>query len=210
MNVNELIEELRQSGIRQESVLEAIRKVPREKFVTEGCADQAYENKALPIAEQQTISQPYIVGLMTQALDLDGDEKILEVGTGSGYQAAILSRLCNEVITIERIDELRESAESVISSLNYTNISFHSGDGTLGHRAEAPYDGILVTAATPSVPKSLLSQLKENGRLVIPVGTQQSQELQLWIRNENEFEVKNLCACRFVPLIGEEGWSLPG
>ncbi len=207
MNVNELIEELRNSGIHQESVLQAIQDIPRELFIEKELEDLAYENRALPIESQQTISQPYIVALMTQTLNLKGTEKILEIGTGSGYQTAILSKLCRTVVTIERIPQLLSTAKNNLESLRFSNIIYVSGDGTLGYEKEAPYDGIIVTAATPTVPDSFLSQLKENGRLVIPVGTRKNQSLELWIKRDGEFRVTELCPCRFVPLIGQQGWN---
>jgi protein-L-isoaspartate(D-aspartate) O-methyltransferase len=209
VNVNELIEELRNSGIQQESVLKAIQDVPREFFIEKDLEELAYENRALPIESQQTISQPYIVALMTQALNLKGTEKILEIGTGSGYQTAILARLCQRIITIERIPQLLSTAKNNLESLHFSNIIYVSGDGTLGYEKEAPYDGIIVTAATPSVPDSYLSQLTENGRLVIPVGTRKKQSLELWIKKDKEFRVTELCPCRFVPLIGQQGWNDP-
>ncbi len=207
MNVNELIEELRNSGIQQESVLQAIQDIPRELFIEKELEDLAYENRALPIESQQTISQPYIVALMTQTLNLKGTEKILEIGTGSGYQTATLSKLCRTVVTIERIPQLLSTAKNNLESLRFSNIIYVSGDGTLGYEKEAPYDGIIVTAATPSVPDSFLSQLTENGRLVIPVGTRKNQSLELWIKRDGEFRVTELCPCRFVPLIGQQGWN---
>ncbi len=204
---NALSDELQDEGIADANVLHAIRTIPREMFLPDDLADRAYENCALPIAENQTISQPYIVAVMTEALQLQGDETILEIGTGSGYQAAILSMLCQQVVTIERHAALSQQAENVISQLGIKNVSFHVGDGTLGYLAGAPYSGIIVTAAAPDVPNSYDQQLAIGGRLVIPVGDQQSQELIVRTRTENGFQNELICGCRFVKLIGEEGWS---
>ncbi len=202
----ELIQTLRRDGITDQSVLDAVADTPRERFLPENLRHRAYENTALPIGDGQTISQPYIVALMTQALKLTGREKVLEIGTGSGYQAAILSQLCREVVTVERIAPLSRRAQVVLDSLGYDNIEYHVDDGTLGHPAGAPYDGILVTATAPGVPQALCEQLTLGGRLVIPVGGEDVQELKCITRNADGLRAKKLCDVRFVPLIGKQGW----
>lgn len=193
--------------IKDERVLEAFREVPRHQFVPRESRHLAYANGPLPISQSQTISQPYIVALMTQLLELDGDEVVLEIGTGSGYQAAILAHLAGEVHTVERHKELAESAASILSALGYKNIHVHVGDGTLGWPDSAPYDGIIVTAAAPSVPKPLLKQLKDGGRVVIPVGGRGAQFLECWQRKGSDFECDQIAPVAFVPLIGEHGWE---
>lgn len=191
-------------------VLDAMMQMPRESFVPREVRNLAYEDKPLPIGWGQTISQPYIVALMSQALELTGCEKVLEVGTGSGYQAAILGKLANRVITVERIAILEKRARRVLNAMHYTNIEVHLTGKVLGWEQEAPYDAILVTAGAPEVPESLLAQLRIGGRLVIPVGTQYSQELLKITRRTLGNEVENLGGCQFVPLLGEEGWKLAG
>jgi protein-L-isoaspartate(D-aspartate) O-methyltransferase len=202
----DLVRELEHDGIADRRVLDAIERTPRERFMPPALADQAYENRALPIAEGQTISQPYIVALMTQELRLHGTETVLEIGTGSGYQTAILAQLCRRVVSIERIGSLASSARPVLADLGITNVDFHIGDGTLGCPESAPYEGILVTAAAPRMPPALYDQLSEMGRMVIPVGDLASQALQLVIRTREGPAVRDLCPCRFVRLIGAEGW----
>ncbi len=202
-----LCRKLRTRGNFDPRVLGAIQSIPRERFVPEQLQQEAYEDIALPIGADQTISQPFIVALMTQALGLTGNETVLEVGTGSGYQAAMLSKLCREVITIERLEELAAPARSRLRELNITNVRFQIGDGTLGHQPMAPYDGILVTAAAPDVPRPLFDQLKEGGRLIIPVGSVESQLLLCVEKRNGEPEKNTLCECRFVKLIGEAGWQ---
>ena len=202
-----LVEELRRNGIADERVLSAIGRVRREAFVPYELADCAYENVALPIGLGQTISQPYVVALMTQELGLTGTERILEVGTGSGYQAAILATLAGTVITVERVPSLLESARRALDALGYENVELHLANGTLGWPAGAPYDRIIVTAAGPDVPSVLLGQLAPEGRLVIPVGTLAAQRLVLVRRTEAGFEESTLGGVRFVPLVGEGGWS---
>lgn len=193
--------------IHNERVLEAFRMVPRHQFVPQESRHLAYADGPLPIGQSQTISQPYIVALMTQLLGLDGDEVVLEIGTGSGYQAAILAYLTGEVHTIERHEELAASAASSLYALGYENIHVHVADGTLGLSDYAPYDGILVTAAAPSVPQPLLNQLKEGGRLVLPVGGRGAQFLECWQRKGSDFECNQIAPVAFVPLIGEHGWE---
>lgn len=203
--------QLRGSGVRDERVLQAMRSVPREEFVEENLRDLAYRNAPLSIGCNQTISQPLIVAIMTEALELSPDARVLEIGTGSGYQAAILSQLAAEVFTIERHPQLAETARTLLAGLGYDNVRVREGDGTRGWLEEAPFDGIVVTAAGPSVPESLKNQLKVGGRLVIPVGQETSDQSLLRVirRSQDEFEEENLGGVRFVPLIGEEGWE-PG
>ncbi len=205
--VQELIATLKQQGIRDEQVLQTIQNVPRELFLPENLAPLAYENRALPIDCEQTISQPYIVALMTEALNLQPADRVLEIGTGSGYQTAILSRLCHKVYTMERWEELGPVAIKRFHQLGLTNIETLFGDGTLGWSEHAPYDAIIVTASTPSIPTAYFEQLNFGGRLVIPVGESEIQELILAIRGENDWKRSTLCDCRFVKLIGQQGWQ---
>lgn len=193
-------------GIREARVLEAMRAVPRHFFVPGENAVAAYEDRPLPIAEGQTISQPFMVAAMTAALELAGSERVLEIGTGSGYQAAILSLLAREVHTIESHANLAREAEERLAQLGRANVQVHTGDGTLGWSDAAPYDAILVTAASPAVPPPLVAQLAVGGRLVIPVGDAQQQEL--WrLRAGSEGPPEILHYCRFVPLVGRHGWQ---
>jgi protein-L-isoaspartate(D-aspartate) O-methyltransferase len=196
-------------GVRSEAVLGALRKVPREAFLPERLREFAYEDSPLPIAAGQTISQPYIVALMTEALDLQGGERVLEIGTGSGYAAAVLAKIAAEVYTVERIGELAEKAASTLEALGYHNVHVIHADGTLGWAAAAPYDAIIVAAGGPEVPQSLKGQLKVGGRLVIPVGTDpRAQELVRVTRISNEeFKSEDIADVRFVPLVGKEGWA---
>lgn len=195
-------------GVDDPLVLSAMRKVQREKFVPAIERSVAYLDGPLPIGFGQTISQPYIVALMTEALQLKGGERVLEIGTGSGYAAAVLAEIADEVITIERFTGLADRAKSVLSTLGYDNVAVVAGDGTKGYPDRAPYDAIVVTAGGPSVPKSLCGQLKIGGRLVIPVGT--AETFQTLVRvtkvSNEDFRKENLCEVRFVPLVGEEGW----
>lgn len=206
--LNDLIEfELRPSGITDERVLSAMRKVKRHKFIPETLRDRAYGNYPLPIGENQTISQPYIVGLMTQALEIRKTDKVLEIGTGSGYQAAILAELAEIVYTIERLDTLSTKARTNLYSQGYDNIFLIVGDGTLGLPEYAPYDKIIVTAAAPKATETLLSQLNNGGKMVVPVGNRSIQDLKLIEKALNgRIYRKSLGGCRFVPLIGKEGW----
>jgi protein-L-isoaspartate(D-aspartate) O-methyltransferase len=194
-------------GIRDANVLAAMRKVPRHMFVSEALMDQAYNDFPLPIGEQQTISQPYIVAEMTQALQLGPDDRVLEIGTGSGYQAAILSQIAFRVYTIERIHSLYLKARKLFDQMGYHNIVMRYSDGTTGWRDESPFDAIIVTAGAPEIPEVLVNQLAVGGRLVIPVGNQYAQELIRLVRNENGVQQTNLGGCRFVKLVGEHGWS---
>ncbi|HET6490631.1 MAG TPA: protein-L-isoaspartate(D-aspartate) O-methyltransferase [Syntrophales bacterium] len=203
--------QIRSRGIGDERVLRAMEKIPRHLFVDEGLIDQAYNDSPLPIGEKQTISQPYIVAIMTEALELKGPEKVLELGTGSGYQAAILAELADRVFTIERIAPLAQKARKLLESLNYYNVVIRVGDGTYGWREESPFDAILVTAGSPSIPRTLVEQLAIGGRLVIPVGGRYSQSLiKLTRLSENPDDVmkEDLGGCRFVNLIGEYGWKM--
>ncbi len=201
-------EDLLVRGIRDSAVLAAMREIPREEFVVEGMRELAYEDGPLPISEGQTISQPYIVAYMTEALELSNTDHVLEIGTGSGYAAAVLSRIAAIVYSVERLEGLAQSARNRLKMLGYTNIVVHVGDGTLGWPDHAPYDAIVVTAGAPKVPKPLLDQLVIGGRLVIPVGM--SSYLQNLVRirriGEHDFRTEELCGVRFVPLIGAEGW----
>ena len=196
-------------GVRSEKVLDAMRKVPRERFLPNGQAAWAYDDAPLPIGDGQTISQPYIVAYMTEALLLEGGEKVLEIGTGSGYAAAVLAEIAADVYTIERIDGLAIMARIVLDKLGYQNVHVRQGDGTLGWPAHAPFDAIVVTAGGPDVPDPLKRQLKIGGRLVMPIGkTTWFQELVRVTRiTEADFDTEYLVPVRFVPLIGEEGWD---
>lgn len=203
-----LIEELRNQGISDESVLSALAHVPRDCFVPEQFSAHAWANVALPIGAGQTISQPYIVALMSQALGLRGDERVLEIGTGSGYQAAVLATLAREVISVERHALLGRGAASLLHDLGFSNVRVMIGDGTLGWPAEAPYRGILVTAAAPHVPARLIDQLDPTGGvLVIPVGTLDDQDLIAVTRQGDTTQQVNLGGVRFVPLVGQDAWG---
>lgn len=194
-------------GIKDQRVMEAMRKVERHLFVPENLRYQAYQDSPLPIGEGQTISQPYMVAWMTELLSLKGDEKVLEVGTGSGYQAAILGELAREVHTIEKNEYLARQAESRLRSMGYHNINVYIGDGTLGIPEQAPFDGIIVTAGSPHIPQPLLEQMQDGGRLVIPVGPSGMQMLVLVVRRGSRYEKKELGGCVFVPLVGKHGWK---
>ena len=202
--------QIRARGIRDPRVLKALEKVPRHLFVNEALRDQAYNDNPLPIDGGQTISQPFIVALMTEALELKGSEKVLEIGTGSGYQAAILAELVDHVFSIDRIASLAGNARRLLESLNYYNIAIRVGDGTLGWKDEAPFDAVMVTAGAPDIPKTLVEQIAVGGRLVVPVGGRHSQVLiKLTRLSESAHDVKkeDLGGCRFVDLIGEYGWE---
>lgn len=205
--VETLLSELRGQGIWDHRVLEALRRVPREMFVPAELRSHAFRNIPLPIGEGQTISQPFVVALMSQALSLTGDEKVLEVGTGSGYQSAVLAELCREVVSVERIGLLARQARSRLAQLRYSNVRVYEGDGSLGWPDEAPYDGIIATAAGPCAPRALLDQLADVGRLVLPIGPHFSQELYLYQRKGEEILTTRLGSVRFVPLIGDAAWS---
>jgi protein-L-isoaspartate(D-aspartate) O-methyltransferase len=192
--------------VTDQRVLEAMAKVPRERFIPPEIRASAYEDIPLSIGHGQTISQPFIVALMTQALELKENDKVLEVGTGSGYQAAILSLLAGKVISVERVNELARQARWTLHELGYRNVWVYQEKEELGWTPKAPYDVIIVTAAAPKVPASLLKQLKEKGRLVIPVGSYYEQQLYKITRLKGKDVTEVLCGCRFVPLIGEEAW----
>jgi protein-L-isoaspartate(D-aspartate) O-methyltransferase len=202
----QLIVSLRKVGIRDERVLEAIATVPREIFIDQAQRNLAYADRALPINMGQTISQPLMVATMTQALQLGGRERVLEIGTGSGYQTAILSRLARFVISVERHEQLAWQAVWHLTQLELSNVSIYVGDGSLGWPAAAPYDRILVTAAAPEIPNRLVEQLVMWGMLVIPVGSYERQELLIVYRAPWGREVRSLGSCVFVPLVGEGGW----
>lgn len=200
--------QLERRGIRSPRVLEAMRSVPRERFLPPSVRSRAYEDRAVALAHGQTVSQPYIVAAMTEALEAHPEDRILEVGTGSGYQTAILSELAAQVYTIERVGALADRARRTLDELGVDNVRYRVGDGTRGWPEEAPFDGILVTAAAPSVPESLTGQLSpDGGRMVIPVGTRTYQELELLIRRDEDLSSRRLMGCRFVPLLGDEGWG---
>lgn len=199
--------QIRSRGLKDEYVLGAMAKVPRHEFVSEGLRNRAYEDLPLPIGGGQTISQPYIVALMTAALRLDATKRVLEIGTGCGYQAAVLSRLCREVYSVEYRTELATAAGQTLQRLGYTNAHIHCGDGSEGLSEFAPYDAILVAAAAPAVPPPLLEQLAEEGRVIVPIGTEVHQELLLVTRHGREYSYERREGCRFVPLLGRYGWK---
>jgi protein-L-isoaspartate(D-aspartate) O-methyltransferase len=194
-------------GVEDRLVLDAMRKVPRHVFVPEDFVDSAYADRPLPIGEGQTISQPYMVALMTEALRLEGHEKVLEVGTGSGYQAAILAEIADHVVTLERHERLAGEAAKRLRQLGYINIEVMVGDGSKGYAPRAPFDGIIVTAGAPDIPSVLVDQLADNGRLVIPVGNSFHQTLTRVTRVGDDRQIEKLEGCVFVPLIGEYGWN---
>ena len=200
-------EQLVARGIKDKRVLDAMMKVPRHLFVEEGLWHQAYGDFPLPIGEGQTISQPYIVALMTEALQLTGDDKVLEIGTGSGYQAAILAELTTHVFSIERISSMASKARKILDQLGYANVLIRVSDGTLGWQEETPFAGIIVTAGSPAIPPTLVDQLEVGGRLVIPVGNEYSQTLLKVIKQEKGYKEKDLGGVRFVKLIGDHGWK---
>lgn len=200
-------EQLINRDIVDPATIKSMSEVPRHLFVDDAMQGRAYGDHPLPIGAGQTISQPYIVATMTQALKLTGTEKVLEIGTGSGYQAAVLSRICAQVYTVERINSLLARARKVFDKLRYYNIRSKLDDGTMGWPENGPYDAIIVTAGGPEVPQPLVDQLSENGRLIIPVGDQHVQELQLVQKNEGQVEMSCLASVRFVDLVGEHGWS---
>ena len=195
------------SEIKDKRVIDAMSRIPRELFVPEGKRYLAYEDKPLPIGHQQTISQPYIIALMTETLQLTKTDRVLEIGTGSGYQTAILAELAAEVISTERIQSLAELARSLLEGLNYKNAKIYLAENSLGRQQDAPYDAIMVTAGAPKIPDGLVSQLAIGGRMVIPVGSRHIQELCKVIRYPEKNVVQNLGGCRFVSLIGEDAWD---
>jgi protein-L-isoaspartate(D-aspartate) O-methyltransferase len=199
--------QLRRRDVKDERVLAAMERVPRELFLPEGVRGRAYDDAALPIGGGQTMSQPYMVAKMSELLSLDGDERVLDVGTGSGYHAAVLAELAQEVVTIERVPELAEGARENLRAAGYDNVEVRVGDGTLGVPDRAPYDAIAVAAAAPLLPESLYDQLKVGGRIVVPVGGRSNQRLELIVRSPEGPAVVRSVPCRFVPLLGEEGFS---
>lgn len=200
-------EQLRRRGIHDQRLLAVMANIPRHSFVSSDYQLAAYEDRPLPIGEGQTISQPYMVAVMTQSLELKGDERVLEIGTGSGYQTAILAEMAKTIFTIERIQELLLRAQKILQELGYENIFFLTGDGTKGWPEKAPFDGIIVTAGAPEIPQTLTSQLAEGGRLVIPVGPRYTQTLYKVTRKRNQFTEEDLTGCVFVPLVGDFGWK---
>ena len=203
-------QQLRSRGIHSETVLRVMGEIPRERFLPPGREDQAYRDQALPLSLGQTISQPYMVAAMTEALCLQPTDRVLEIGTGSGYQTTVLARMASEVFSVERIPELALGAGDLLQELEVGNVRLEVGDGTLGWPSEAPYDAILVTAGAPKVPDPLLDQLvSEGGRLVVPVGDRAIQDLVRVTRTGDSYRSEKLLACRFVPLLGAEGWDTP-
>jgi len=200
-------EQLQPRGITDKRVLQAMAEVPRHLFVEDAMQAQAYGDHPLPIGGDQTISQPLVVAAMTQALQLTGTEQVLEIGTGSGYQASVLSRLCEKVYTVERINSLLAGARKVFDSLRYYNILARLDDGTMGWQEYAPYDAIIVTAGGPEIPQPLVDQLADNGRMVIPVGERDVQELHFVKKVDGEVKIEKMESVRFVSLIGEHGWN---
>lgn len=200
-------EQIANRGVTDPRVLAVMGKVPRHAFMPEALRTQAYGDHAMPIGEGQTISQPYIVALMTELLELKGDERVLEIGTGSGYQAAVLAELCQKVFTIERVKTLADKARATLDRLGYKNVAMKVYDGTYGWKEMSPFDAIIVTAAAPDVPDTLVEQLKDGGRLVIPVGERYSQVLIKVIKSPAGVVTKTSIPCMFVPLIGAKGWK---
>ena len=199
--------QLRGRDVRDERVLEAMGRVPREAFVPPELRSRAYDDVALPIGSDQTISQPYMVARIAELMDLRGTERVLDVGTGSGYQAAVLSELAGEVHTIERLPELAKAARAALAAAGYEGVHVHVGDGTLGLPEHAPYDAIGIAAAAPELPQTLYEQLEARGRLVVPIGGRWGQQLQVIVRSPEGPAVLRSVPCRFVPLVGEEGFG---
>lgn len=197
-------------GINQPRLLEAFLKVPRHRFVEPALERRAYDDNPLPIGNGQTISQPYMVALMTQALNLKGTERVLEIGTGSGYQAAILAELASQVFSVERLERLARRARQILDELKYHNVAIKIGDGTLGWAEHAPYDAIIVTAGAPQIPKAYWEQLAEGGRLAIPVGDSYGQTLKVIVKQDGKPKETDYGGCVFVPLVGKYGWNLEG
>ncbi len=205
---NRMVEsQLVSRGIKDTRVLETMRKVPRHRFVEEALVSQAYNDHPLPIGEKQTISQPYMVALMTEALELQGDEKVLEIGTGSAYQTAILAELAEKIYSIERIRPLSIKARRILDELGYFNVVLKVGDGTVGAKDEAPFNAIIVTAGSPEIPQPLVDQLAMGGRLVVPVGDKYTQSLMRVVLTKEGITKTDLGGCRFVDLLGRHGWK---
>ncbi len=200
-------EQLAKRGITDKKVLAAFLKVERHKFIPQALRESAYADYPLSIGAGQTISQPYMVALMTQCLELGGKERVLEIGTGSGYQSAILAELAQEIYSIERLDKLADKAQDLLTGLGYGNIKIKRGDGTLGWPEEAPFDRIIVTACAPFIPSPLTVQLNDSGALLLPVGESSSQVLTLFKKTKTAIVAKEICSCVFVPLVGEYGWD---
>ena len=200
-------QQIESRGIKNPDVLAALRKVPRHLFVSEALRDQAYGDFPLPIGEQQTISQPFIVAEMTQSLDVGKADRVLEIGTGSGYQAAILAEIAYRVFTIERIRSLFRQTRTLLDKLNYHNVVMRCSDGTMGWEDESPFDAIIVTAGSPKVPEALIDQLADGGRMVVPVGNQHAQDLIKITKDVTGIQQTNLGGCRFVKLVGKQGWN---
>ncbi len=200
-------QQIEMRGITDPDVLAAIRTVPRHLFVSDALKDQAYGDFPLPIGEQQTISQPFIVAEMTQALEIGKDDRVLEIGTGSGYQAAVLAQIAYRVYTIERIRSLYVQTRSLLDRLKYHNVIMRCADGTMGWKDESPFDAIIVTAGSPRIPESLVEQLAEGGRMVVPVGDQHAQDLIKITRDSQGTRQTSLGGCRFVKLVGKQGWN---
>jgi protein-L-isoaspartate(D-aspartate) O-methyltransferase len=199
-------EHLLDRGIKDPRVLQAMTKIPRHRFVESALADRAYDDEPLPIGERQTISQPYMVAFMSEALELTGGERVLEIGTGSGYQTAILAELCLNVFSVEKFGPLAEKARVLLDELNYYNVALHVGDGTLGWSEHAPFDAIIVTAGSPELPQPLITQLSIRGRIVLPIGNERSQMLKRFRRTASGLKEEGLGDCRFVKLLGRYGW----
>lgn len=202
-----VVEQIKARGIHDQRVLEAMSLIPRHLFIQSKQQQGAYEDAPLAIGLGQTISQPYIVALMTEKLNLSGNEKVLEIGTGSGYQTAILAELAAEVFSIERHEALARKARQVLFELGYRNVSICIGDGSAGLAEKASFDRIIVTAGAPKIPEKLLAQLRVNGKIVIPVGDRAHQELIYGVKLEDKLAIEKICGCIFVPLIGENGWE---
>ena len=200
-------DQLVKRGIRNQAVLEAMRKIQRHLFVTEKEWDRAYDDTPLSIRCSQTISQPYMVALMTELIEPDENKKVLEIGTGSGYQTAILAETCKQVYSIERHEELAEQSKSVLKKIGYQNVKIKTDDGTAGWKEKAPFDAIIVTAGAPEVPDNFVEQLIDRGSMVIPVGTHYRQNLELVQKRGDSYIKKTICGCIFVPLIGRGGWA---
>ena len=199
-------EHLIDRGIKDPRVLQAMTKIPRHRFVESALADRAYDDEPLPIGERQTISQPYMVAFMSEALELTGGERVLEIGTGSGYQTAVLAELCLNVFSVEKFGPLAEKARALLDELNYYNVALHVGDGTLGWSEHAPFDAIIVTAGAPELPRPLIAQLSIRGRIILPIGNERSQMLKRFRRTASGLQEEGLGDCRFVKLLGRYGW----